>query len=439
MISDEYAELLLSVRTTSAEWDGDRSDVHDLIALCWAASLRVREIASAELYVIPHPAVYEPDLIYARPIVLPRLSVVPKVSVSEIEEAMRFEAALAFHMMNEALALHRSYGCLGGYSYDVEPPWLGRVCRAVGVRRGAGRYSLGHREQNGWTHFRAWSKDVSVAEIGEDAATALREGCREFAPERCSGPTREVFRTGRIVNAVPSAALKLAETLVAIVDADTEDEPPLIVPLDSHVVAIGQRSISAVPAPCGADAFAHEQQLVEQRREVEAKFFLSDAQADWSESIDDGRLQLLVRELLSQEPGVAWVREVGSVYEPDGGRDLIADWYVGPDRSRRVQSASDDSVRTLRRILVQVKTRRRSVGRDDARDLYDTLRQHNCTGLLLVAYPRVTTALFDKLNGMHGPEMWVDWWESAELERRLREHPDTAVRFADLVVLKRLA
>ena len=48
-------------------------------------------------------------------------------------------------------------------------------------------------------------------------------------------------------------------------------------------------------------------------------------------------------------------------------------------------------------------------------------------------------SLFDKLDGMHCGEMWVDWWESAEMERRLRERPDTAARFSDLVVLKRQA
>jgi len=435
-IDDEYAELRLAVRTNSAEWAGERSDVHDLISLCWAAALRVREIASPELYVILNPATGEPDLIYARPIVLPRLAIVAREMATEIEEAMRFEASLAFHLMNDALALHKSYGRFDGYAWDVEPSWLGRVCRAVGVRRRNGRYNLSQREQSGWTHFRAWSRDISIADIGPHAASALREGFGGFAPERCTGPTREVFRTGRIVNAVPAAALRLAESLVAIID-DSSAEPPLVVPLDSHVIAIGKRSISAVPAICGPDAFAHEQQLVEQRREAEAKVFFTDARAIWANQIDEGRLQLLIRELLSHEPGVAWIREVGGVYEPDAGRDLIADWYVGPDRSRQVQAESDDSVRKLRRILVQVKARSRGVGRDDARDLYDTLRQHECDGLLLIAYPRITTPLFDKLDSMHGGEMWVDWWESAELERRLRERPDIAARFSDLVQLRR--
>ena len=435
-IDEEYVELRLAVRTNSAEWDGERSDVHDLISLCWAAALRVREIASAELYVILNPATGEPDLIYARPILLPRLAIIARASAGDIEDAMRFEAALAFHLMNDALGLHKSYGRFDGYAWDIEPPWLGRVCRAAGVRRG-GRYNLSRREHSGWTHFRAWSKDISVADIGAEAASALRQSLGDFAPERCTGPTREVFRTGRIVNAVPSPALRLAETLVSIIDEGSGAQLPMVVPLDSHVIAIGQRSISAVPAVCGPDAFAHEQQLVEQRREAEAKIFFTDARAVWAEHIDEGRLQLLVRDLLSQEPGVAWVREVGGVYEPDAGRDLIADWYVGPDRSRRVQGASDDSVRTLRRILVQVKARKRGVGRDDARDLYDTLRQHGCDGLLLVAYPRITTPLFDKLDRMHGEEMWVDWWESAEMERRLRERPDVTARFCDLVVLKR--
>lgn len=437
-IDEDRSELRLGVRTTSFEWDGDRSDIHDLLSILWAVALRVSEVGSAELYVILNPATGEEDLIYARPIVLPKLAIVDRASAAEVEEAMRFESALAFHIINDALELHKSYGYFGDDDLvNFTPPaWLSSVCRAVGVRIGANRYTLTHRETNGWTHFRAWAKDISAAEIGGEAASGLRESFCRFAPDRCSGPVREVFRTGRIANAVPHEALNLAKSLVTIIDGRASSEP-LIVPLDSHVVAIGERSLSAVAAPSGPDAFAHEQQLVTQRREAEAKVFLPDARATWASQIDPGRLQALAGELLSEEPGVTWVREVGGVNEPDAGRDLIADWYVGPDRSRRPVAGADDSVRSLRRILVQVKARARGVGRDDARDLYDTLRQHQCDGLLLVAYPRITAPLFDKLNGMHGPETWIDWWESAEIERRLRERPDIAARFGDLVTLVR--
>jgi hypothetical protein len=436
-IDEQSSELRLSVRTTSAEWSGDRSDIHDLISLCWAAGLRVREVASAQLYVILNPATGEEDLIYARPLLLPRLAIVPVDAAPEIEDALRFEAALAYHLMDDALGLHKSYGRFEEPEWSVKPSWLGQVCGAVGVQGSSSNYNVTYRELNGWTHFRAWRKDVSIAEIGVEAATKLREGFEGFAPARSTGVTREVFRSERFVNAVPFSSLKLAENLTAIVDGSRSTGGPMIVPLDSHVIAIGERSIAAVPGDCSPDAFAHEKQLVDRRRDAEAKVFLADAKAVWSEQIDEGRLQALVRDLVTVEPGVAWVREVGGVYEPDAGRDLIADWYVGPDRSRYVRVGAEDSVRTPRRVLIQVKSRRRGVGRDDARDLYDTLRQHGCDGLLFVAYPRVTTALFDKLDNMHSDDIWVDWWESSELERRLRERPDIGARFTDLVNLVR--
>ncbi len=40
------AELYLTVRTTSWEYDGDRTDLRDLLSLLWAALLRVRAAAS---------------------------------------------------------------------------------------------------------------------------------------------------------------------------------------------------------------------------------------------------------------------------------------------------------------------------------------------------------------------------------------------------------
>lgn len=437
-INETESEITLSVRTTSAEWEGDRSDLHDLISLGWAALLHVREVASVELYVILNPATGEPDRIYARPLLNPRLAIVPNEMASELFDAMRFEGALAFHMVNDAFRLGASYGTYDDNDCKTEPPWLSRVCRLTGVRQKAGRYNLCCRPLNDWIHFRAWHRDISVAEIGEEAASTLWDNLGSFQPARCSGPAREAFRTGRIANAVPHQALHLATSLVKAVDGAPDDTvEPLVIPVDSHVIAVGKRSLAAVPAPCGADAFAHEQQLVSARRDAEARTFLSDARAVWAEQIDEGRMQALARELLSQEPGVAWVREVGGVYEPDGGQDLIADWHVGPDRSRILQAGQDGSARLLRRILVQVKVRGRGVGRDDVRDLYDTLRQHECDGFLLIAFPRITVPLFDKLSKMHGRVLWIDWWESAEIERRLRERADIAARFTDLVELVR--
>jgi hypothetical protein len=44
MISDNTsdAELYLTVRTTSWEFNGERTDLHDLFSLLWAAALRAR-------------------------------------------------------------------------------------------------------------------------------------------------------------------------------------------------------------------------------------------------------------------------------------------------------------------------------------------------------------------------------------------------------------
>lgn len=74
----------------------------------------------------------------------------------------------------------------------------------------------------------------------------------------------------------PHQARNLAKSLVAIIDGRAELEP-LISPLDSQVVVIGERSLSSVAAPSGPDEFAHEQQLISQRRKDEAQVFLPDA------------------------------------------------------------------------------------------------------------------------------------------------------------------
>lgn len=60
-----------SIRTTSWEWDSERTDLHDVLSLLWGVSLRVREAASVHLLAELNPAINIESEIYAR-VLVPR-------------------------------------------------------------------------------------------------------------------------------------------------------------------------------------------------------------------------------------------------------------------------------------------------------------------------------------------------------------------------------
>jgi hypothetical protein len=258
-----------------------------------------------------------------------------------------------------------------------------------------------------------------------------------FRPIVADGVGSRAFRTEHLVNAVPHKKLQAAAGFLAMVEKQIGN--PLVLPLDSHFVLVGQTALVAVAAPCGAEPFDRERIATEARREVESSVFLHDLEVIWEDRLDDARFEALVGELLARERGIHWVRQVGATREADDGRDFLAEWSV-PPAGLSVDGVSGGHVSPYERrdVMIQVKLRSKGVSRSDLPGLRDTLEHYRCSGLLVVAFPQVTTTLLDHLNELRRRgQFWVDWWGRAEIDRRLRRHPEIAARFRDLVQLRR--
>jgi hypothetical protein len=129
------------------------------------------------------------------------------------------------------------------------------------------------------------------------------------------------------------------------------------------------------------------------------------------------------------------VQPAGPPNERDQGRDLVVNWFTPPGLGQRVAPAEAESAsRSMtRKILVQVKTRSKTVGKADVRDVRDTLDRHNADGFLLVAHPGWSNDLFNYLEGLAEKGLWISIWGPLQLEERLRRRPLVAHRFTDLV------
>jgi hypothetical protein len=427
-----------SLRTTSWEWDGERTDLHDLISLLWAMLLRARDVASIQLIVEISGFGLDSE-IYAR-ILLPRqVGSIARLARRAYFEAMSAESHAARDMVLAIFGIPASGpGRAGdcGADYRSPPDWVAAARQRLRLPSTEG-WEFNHRKAFDAKVFTCLKRGVTIAELGSLRITRLREQISCFRPMIADGVAGRAFRTSYLVNAVSHKLIKKAAVFLAMVEGTSSGQ--LIIPMDSHFVLVGQTALVALAAPCGAEVFENERIAIESRREVEAEVFLSDLDVIWENRLDDTRFESLVGELLTLERGVRRIRQVGATREADDGRDFLAEWSV-PPIGEPVDGVSDGDVPLFecRDVIIQVKLRSRGVSRSDLPGLRDMLEHYRCSGLLVVAFPQVTTTLLDHLNELRRRgQFWVDWWGRAEIDQRLRRHPNIAARYTDLVQLRR--
>lgn len=427
-----------SVRTSSSDWSGERTDLHDLLSLLLALLLRVRDIASSHLVAELNSFSGIQSEIYARLIALRQegslASLAGRAYFEELSGISRAAHEMVLDVFGVAAAGPADWRD-GDADYRAPPPWVGAIRRRLRLPTVDG-WEFNHRKAFDAKVFTSVSRGVSVAEIGEERMTRLRRWVKDFRPAYVEGPVRTSFRSKLLVNAIRNDRLKDARALLAHVEPSSETT---VVPLDSHFLLLGRTALVALASPCGAEAYENERIATELRREAEADVFLQDVDVIWAEKLNDGRFEELVGELLARERGVQRVRQVGATREADDGRDLVVEWALSP-RGLFAEGVSKGGAPFLERreIVVQVKIRSKGVGRSHLPGLRDTIEHHRCSGLLVVAFPNITSTLTDHLTDLRRDQQyWVDWWGRVEIERRLRRHPEIAARFSDLVDLRR--
>lgn len=438
MVSDatEDAELYLTVRTSSFDFDGERTDIHDVLSLLWAATLRVREIASARLVTVLNPVTRLDSEIYARYLLLAQPGALRAgLPLKPRAEALSRESAYMHTLINTVFGGRPASNDRidRGYSDSPSRHWIDRVCRRLRCDTSKD-CEVRARSYPNWTYFGSNKRGVTLVEIGALAAAALKHAFASFNARSVEGVHAMLFRSDQYSNAARKETLARLAWFVKQVDGKAS--PLFIVPTDSHVIAIGDSCIAAIRDMAGRDQFEAERTNLRARRAAEAALLNEDHVCRWAEVIDDARFEKFVGELLGVERGVQRVRQVGATREPDDGRDFLVDWMTAPDRGGVAWKEPNMPLSEMREILVQVKVRRTGVGRSDLPGLRDTLDHHRSDGLLIVAFPRVTAQLMNHLTELRRRgQWWVDWWGQTELEERVRRQPEIAGRFPDIVRL----
>lgn len=418
------------VRFSSFLWDGGsgRTDLHDIFGLMWAAALRATGASSPEVWLevgmVGAPEIYSRFMFFTQPY----SSALSEEESERIGPRLRAHTAWIAHILREAFHF--------GPADLVEPRWWDEprpewIMGLEDLVPGTRDWIWVTRENPNWEYLVAGGNSVSVVRLDPDGREALDALAPYYRPQPVTFAGHNIYSEHGLVNCVPEATVNRGMEILRRVDGSAKADEVMIIPVDSHCVLIGKRTIVALAGKFDATRYNQLRAEWERQNAKQSAIFLVGVRWRWNTPLNPERFEALVGAILSEEPGLEWARAAGPSFERDQGRDLVALWLTPPGLPGG--KVHYETAVQRRKVIVQVKSRKKTVGKRDVMDVRDTIERHGADGFLIVAHPGWSNDLFNYCEGLSRNGIWVDLWGPSHLEERLRARPYIAERFADLV------
>lgn len=432
-----------SVRFGSSDWDGcgGRTDLHDVFGLAWAASLRASGAASSQVWIdigwAGSPEISRRFMFFDQPY----SSAIPLEEYGPVQGRLLAHTAWAAHGLMDAFHLRSPGKFRPRWSDEKKPTWLLRLSDILGDTDD-GLWVT--RKNPDWDYYTDAANGIMIVKLPKDARSILNHTFSFYEPQAVQVGPSHILRAHGLVSCIASSAADRATEIISRIEGRSaarwtgagslpDENQILTIPLESHCLFFGKRSIVALATPSGAAEFDRARTDWAARSATEAAIFNVGMQWQWAPKLDPLRFEKLIEALLSEETGLVWVRATGPTYERDQGRDLVAMWLTPPGLGDRASGAEAKRPAHSRKIVIQAKVRGKTVGKGDVRDVRDTLERHDAEGFLLVAHPGWSNDLFNYLESLAAKGPWVNVWGPSQIEERLRKRPHIAKAFQDLV------
>ncbi|MCB1935610.1 MAG: hypothetical protein E6Q59_06250 [Nitrosomonas sp.] len=443
LINYPYQNRLLlwgTVQTVGAQFGGNRTDVNDVFAIAWASVMRAFGLASPRLAYEEHVVI--PGEIGACHVAFTQCPwKISKANFDQAKRSMTAWTSLEFHLLDEVFKWYRIVQFHRSNKAEQEEmlaPWVPLVTRFL---RTPNDITTSKRQYPNWHYFASRKRGISIIRMPKVNIAALKIILSPFSPEIVRGEEAYALSANGILNAIPYKTIERGKKLISLVE-NKVDKKILILPIDSHCLFIGVRTIIAIEGEFGYHTFQKEQQLFFERRAKENRVFFADSKITWNIPLNARSMESLCLELIRREPGVIRAKPVGDTNDRDGGRDIVIDWnlptqhekYWGENASKN--DIASGGIKT-KRIIAQIKCRSKTIGKRDVQDIRDTLEHYEASGFLLIAHPRISSSLFDHLEKLrNSTNQLTEWWDSSDMERKLKRHPDIARDYPDILNIK---
>lgn len=419
------------IRTSSWAFDGERSDLHDLISSILAITLRISNV-STSLLTLDHPLtdLYGVDFtneIHARIVSFERHNLMSFQLSQEnellIKKIINSTYLTAFLMDN-----------VFSYTEPHKPnPSLYhekaiKIATILGVGEKNENFNYMARKQPFWGWFRSFDTGISVFELGEHIISKLRYLiCELYNPKKLDGIDKKIILTDGIGNAIDLKKLSKGLEILDLLEGKISDIE--VIPIEDRFFIFGKQYIISVDDDCSDKTYKYELKAIKRRQEFENSVLFPITEFVWNTKINGERFEKMIRDLFAADPNVRWVKRVSSGTQGDGGRDLELEKVF----KKAFVADSTEPPYVIKKILVQCKAYQSNVNKSNVRDIRDTIDMHRADGYHLVVSSQLTTQLFDYLSSLRDRGMLIDWWTRDDIEDLLRVNPEIANRYPDIV------
>jgi hypothetical protein len=444
-VGEKGVFVYASVRTTSWEFEGERTDLHDSLSVGLASFLRiVKPRVSSFLWDVFNPAGVEvpPSELYARYLTFAQpygstygLDARGRAEVERLVLGIRSYAAMLPRMTAWSPELAKDPKAK---LYEFDCPELKRWAKTVRKALNQPKAELTEivlRRNPHWMYFRRIKPAVSVF-LNPRLVVGLRAvlACEEVW-ETVTTPRGEFFASGLTENVLTRTTRKRALGMLKQLPGEGNLDRVIFIPLENYCVVLGQGHLICYQADCGRQQFRRLREQMRVQHEREAAVLFRQSRVTLNPRIDDEAFEGMITLLLQREPNVQWVRKMGHSRQPEGGKDIVVEWDMPPRGMNRISSHL--APRIFRKVLVQCKASKHAVGKADVRDIRDLLEHNDATGFLLVASSYLTVGLIEQLLKLRDRGVYqTDWWTRTEIEARLERNLDIAHRFSSLVTIE---
>lgn len=356
-VVNDFPKIYFYERTTCWDYDGERSDLHDIISTLLSVFLKLNFDISCALYDVPHPAIETSCEIYARYIIPQQIN----SGFNELNETAKekvIELLVGVHAFERIFwrmvgcpcddcrkELNPPYDC----SYEFDDDWDKTVQRSLGSK--SRQLSLSSRYLPTWNYYKNYSSHTSVIKsITLCVFLKLQSKKNLKAIKTISGINRDLHITENCSNFTAQKIKKKIYSTLKTID-NLEEKKIHIIQLENITVAVGREHLLFIENLGGLYKFNEEKELVRQRRLSENEWLFKPTNLIWAKNIDGGKFEELIKDLLEREPDVTWIRKVSHTNEQDGGRDLIAEWRTSPLTGEKLEESKNPY--KTRRIIVQ--------------------------------------------------------------------------------------
>jgi len=330
-------------------------------------------------------------------------------------------------------------GCLESAEEDFsfESPELNEwVDKIISALRNEISYVANIRKNPDWFYFRSFSEELSVCRSSH-IAKLLKQlySHNEINIKRLHGVCAKIELFGNLSNAISYEYEGLAHKILASLNDATE---VITISQENQLLFVSDLHLVIKHANSGSFGVVEEKKLIWKRQQQEIELLFGDRKIEWRIKTrkDSAVFEDLVLELLSREPYIFSAKKVAPTNQSDNGRDLICEYNMRYDE-RQIEKGK--SPIEIGRMIVQCKTnlnssKRSSIGKSDV-DIPNTIFDYRPDGYMLVVNTQITRDLTEMLERQkeRKEQNRIVWWNSFDLEERLRKNPDILVRYKNIV------